>query len=187
MLVMIVLAALAGGCASTPRTTRIQYHDFQATTEEMKASLAASDFLAGRTPRSPPAAIVIRKVENLTTDIIPIGQQWMWMAKVADSLPIRAMEREKNIVMVVEPERFESIRKMGFAGLLEAPTITPTHALMATFYSAERAPAVIAGKPTKRRANYYYLQYQLTDIQTREVVWSDAFEFQREAKGTVID
>mgnify|MGYP006969559901 CR=1 FL=1 len=41
--------------------------------------------------------------------------------------------------------------------------------------------------PINRRLEYYYLEYEITDVQGRELVWTDKFEFKREAVGVQID
>ncbi len=151
----------------------------------MVDSLARSSFLADRDEHSPPIYIVIDKVENLTTDLIPEAEQWMLMARVQGSLPVQDLARRKNIHFLIPPEREPLLRGAGYQG--DLPTgPKATHAMMALFEAATRA-GTNDEQYHDRRADYYYLEYKITDIQTREIQWSDKFEFKREAKGLAID
>ena len=57
--------------------------------------------------------------------------------------------------------------------------ITPTHVVKAIYRSSTRTVRNSDGN-VNRRQEYYTLQYQLTDITGREVVWTDSFEFKRQ-------
>jgi hypothetical protein len=119
--------------------------------------------------------------------VITIAEQWMFVARVAHSLPVQELRQKKNLAMQIPPERHALLRRSGFEGELGGGA-DPTHVMTATFLSADRAAAVgQAENLTNRRSDFYYLEYSITDVNSREIVWSDRFEFQREAVGLVID
>lgn len=187
------LAALAGlalaltlaSCATPGESTRLRASDFEVTVQQMVQSLGRSNFLAERTPDSPPAYIVINRVENLTTDLIPEAEQWMLMARVQGSMPLRELGRRKNIHFLIPPERQPLLRDAGYKEpLLSGPEAT--HTLAAVFRAAPRTVAA-DNRYVGRRQDYYFLQYSLAAIRSREIVWTDQFEFKREAKGLTID
>ncbi len=169
-----------------PNSSRLTQGDLDATVNAMAASLAASDFLAGRNATSSPIVIVTNRVQNLTDDIIPVAEQWMLIARVQTTLPIRVMGDQKNIRFVIPPERYEQLLAHGFSEDA-SKGLEPTHVMAATFLSARRAGAKNKNGLTDSRLNYYYLEYSIFDLSGREILWSDAFEFKRSAFGKVID
>lgn len=185
-LILAMLALTLTGCADPPRSTRLTLGDIQETSQRMVASLAGSDWLTGRGPDSPPIRIVIDKVENLTSDVIPEAEQWMYVAKVAGALPVQELGRKRNITFQITPRRQRALEERGFEVDLAAAE-PPTHVLTATFLSATRAGSAKAERPADERSDRYYLSYQILDLASREVVWEDRFEFQRAASGLLID
>jgi len=187
--VLLLLALSLAGCAST-NDTRLTGDDFDVTTAKMAESLTHSAFFAERSPASPPVYVVINKVENLTTDIIPPAEQWMLMARIQGALPIRQLGKNKAVFFIIPPEREPMATGAGYRGdFSHAPAgITPTHVLKATYRSSTRTARDSDGN-INRRQEYYTLQYQLTDVAGRDIVWTDMFEFKRQTKsgGIAID
>jgi hypothetical protein len=177
-------AALIAGCHSGGQTTRLTQDDFDTTTIAMAESLRHSTFLAERSPDSPEAVIMIDSFENRTSDIIPPVEQWMLMARLRGSLPVLELSKQKNLVFLIPPDRQEMLRQTGY-DLEFPPQIQPTHKLEAVCRSATRA-----GRDGKQviadRLDSYYLEYRLTSMDGQQL-WSDAFEFAREAKGNILD
>jgi hypothetical protein len=184
----VTLAAAAaggGGCAASQgQNTRLTDDDLLVASNRMVESLAASDFLEGRTPASPPVVVVTNKVENLTDQIIPQGKQWATVLRVQNALPVQEFSKQHNIRFVVPPEREDMAQGSGVP-VADGGGLQPTHVLTATFTSAAR----VGGKKDliQARQDYYYLEFRLSEIQSRELVWADAFEFKRQATGTLIN
>ncbi len=176
-------------CSNQGKSTVIRSADFDAATQEMVSSLAASDFLRDRTPDSPLAIITINKVENLTSDPIPPGEQWMLMARLQGALPIRELGKRKNIRFQIPPERQLLASEGGYRGDFTDPTAqTPaTHVMKATFRSSTRVARTKSHSLVNDRVDYYTMQYVIESIQTREIVWTYSFEFKRQARGLAID
>jgi hypothetical protein len=175
------------GCATPPPTTRLTIGDYDAAIAKMTQSLAASDFLAGRGPHTEPAVIVIDRVLNLTTDIIPPAEQWMMIARLRGALPIMELERNKAITFQITPEKYQLLRDAGFEGDFRAAR-PATHVMSAVFRSMRRE----VRDPREEGhivavTDFYQLEYTIVNVVTREIAWSDSFEFQRQAVGLRID
>lgn len=183
-MVLLFWVTLAG-CASGPagQSTRLSIDDFEAMTQAMAQSLISSDALAGRGPDSKPWVVSIDKVLNLSDDVMTVNEQWSIMAQVRGAAPIRAFWDEKAVRFVLPPERVAELRDSpdatDFADGFGAERRV-THTMTATFRSVTRAQA-------KKRSDLYYCQFDLLDLATGEPVWSDRFEFKRQARGHVWD
>jgi hypothetical protein len=175
-----VVVLVLAGCAGPPRSTALTVDDLEATTQAMADKLSGSDLLRGRTAESEAMIVAIDKVQNLTSDLIPEGQQWWMMARVRDKLNVNALRRDRNVRFVIAKERL--LRGME-EGNFEATTgkeRSPTHAMSATFRSLTRS----AGKD---RTEAYACEYRITQIGSGELKWSDTFEFKRVAFGKGYD
>jgi hypothetical protein len=115
-------------CAS-PQSTRLRNQDISYTASEMAQKLTAAQFMQDRGPDSPPMIVAITKVENLTTDIIPVSEQWYLMAKVRDSLPIVNLRQQRRLYFVIPAEHLREGQDRGNLppdfGLNRAPTHEP--------------------------------------------------------------
>ncbi len=159
--------------------------DFEHAANELRAQLLNSDFLADRGPNSEPIRVVIRKVENLTSDVIPPAEQWMFMARIRSGLSVDALRDRRNITFLIPPERHKLVRKAGFEGGL-GPSKPPTHAMTATFRSSTRTKRG-EKRQVRRRQDYYYLECAIKELDSREIEWTGTVEFKREATGLAID
>lgn len=182
----VLIAALVVGCASTPQSTRLRASDFDVTVSEVVGQLSTSDFLAGRSPDSEQMRIVAREVENLTSDILTKSEMWMAIARVQGALPVSRLSQERSIVFQMPPEEIEDLRRAGFDSPL-TPENRPTHSLTAVFRSATRSGSYKDKQYTDIRKEHYYLEYQITNLATRELDWTGSFEFAREATGLIVN
>lgn len=171
---MVCIAALAAGCATPPRTTTLSGDDLDAMTAEMAQKLHAELF-AGRTPDSPPMRIAIQRVENLTSDIIPVDEQWQIMARIRDAQPIIELGNQCNVRFVIPAEYLRASRtraeEPGFAAQR-----APTHEMTATFRSLVRATGL-------HRTDMYTCEFRITDLATGGLDWVGIFQFKRAAVG----
>ena len=67
---LTALFALTVGCQSGG-STRITHYDLSSASTAMTRSLSASPFLVDRTALSTPMVVVVDKVQNLSSDLIP--------------------------------------------------------------------------------------------------------------------
>jgi hypothetical protein len=174
-----------GGCATVfadkapyqGESTAITADDMQEITTQVAEKLRASDFLAKRTPESPPLTITINKVLNYTSDVIRDSDRWYLMYRVIDSFSIKTLSKEKNISLVIPAERLQELKaKVGTGDGAIGQGRKPTHVMEATF----RSLTYLAGKD---RTDAYYCQYSIVEVASGETVWSDKFEFKRAAVG----
>lgn len=168
------------GCAGTPKSSALTSDDLSTTATELAAKLAASDFMRERTPESPRMVIALNKVENLSNDLIPSGEQWYMMVRLRDSMPIGSLRTQRNMAFVIPREHLDAGAEAGnfpagFAGSRE-----PTHEMSATFRSSRRA----AGKD---RTEGYDCEFRITDLSTRELVFADTVSFKRVSYGKSYD
>jgi len=183
----VLLGLSLGACSSAGSSSALTADDFFVTTNEMVASLAASEFLADRDATSPPVVIVINKIENLTSDIIPVPEQWALMWRVQSALPVLGLKKSKNVSFMLPPERMKLVEQQRReAGEPPLPAAEPTHEMAATFRSMTRRK-MEAGQAANQRMEFYGLGYRIENLASREVVWQDLFEFKRLANGTIID
>ncbi|MCA9273404.1 MAG: hypothetical protein KDA31_10185 [Phycisphaerales bacterium] len=165
-------------CASAPggaSSTRLTVDDIEEITTQMSAKLRASEFLAARGADSAPMTIAIQRVTNLSSDVIPVSEQWYLMDRVRNSLPIIELGRDRNLAFVIPAERLEELRALGFdAGA--AANRAPTHVMDAVFRSATRSGQA-------HRTDFYLCEYRITDLETGALAWADSFEIKRAAFG----
>lgn len=165
-IVLALLFSLSGhGCATTPplRTTRLTDADLTQAVLAIRDQLAGSDFLAGRTADSPQARLVLRRVENLSTDRISVAEQWSLAARILSEPEMQALLRSKNITLQLPPEKIRLLETQrqplsksqgrglsrpqsgpGFPAL--KPEHRPTHLLRAQIASATRAGSFPPGR-----------------------------------------
>jgi hypothetical protein len=180
LLSVLILGACLAGCAGAPKSTQMTSDDLEVTTAAMAQQLSGSRFLADRGPDSERMVIAINKVENLTSDLMPVGEQWMLMERVKGSLPIVELGKQKNIAFVIPAEHLREGRARGTLPEEYASERKPTHEMSATFISGTR----MAGKD---RTDAYLVEYRITDLATGELVWNGTFEFKRAAAGLAYD
>ncbi len=158
--------------------------DFDAMAAAMAQSLAGSEALAERDPDSVPWVITVDKVTNLTSDVMTQAEQWAVMQRIAGALPVRALRDTKNVSLVLPRGRSDSVIADGDHELPGAMRWTPTHVLHATFMSLTRAEE---GEDAKRRVEAYYCEFELLHVAGGEPMWTDRFEYKREARGAIWD
>lgn len=179
--VAIVAAAIPAGpagCASAPggrSSTRLTADDLHEIASQMASRLRASEFLAGRGPDSEPMTIAIQRLTNLSSDVIPVGEQWWLMERVRAALPIVALGRERAIAFVIPAERAADLRMAGHEPAILSER-APTHTMDAVFRSVTRSGG-------DHRTDLYMCEYRITDLATGELAWADSFEFKRAAFG----
>ncbi len=182
----IVCFLLLGGCAGPARSTRLQLSDLNETASQMAVSLAGSQWLGSRTARSPLAVVTCQKVLNLTTDLIPPAEQWMIISRLRSAMPLQALRRTRNLVFQLPPERQVWLREHGFPSKTK-PSLQATHVLSATFRSARRDARRRTDGQVSKTADYYFLEFEVHEVASRQIVWSDRFELKRQALGLRID
>jgi hypothetical protein len=182
---LVLLLVVSVGCQSTPRSSRIAIADYEAMADKMAQSLRQSDAFAERTPTSEPWVVSFDKVLNLSSEIMPRGEQWGVVAMVRGAQPINSLWEDKRVAFVIPAQHAIDQR-----GTLDAERADKgfgsergvTHTITATFRSITRA-----APDGESRSDLYACEFQMIDLNTNEPVWLDTFEFKRRAQGNIRD
>lgn len=173
---MLLLLSVVTACAPQ-RSSRLSIGDVDAIVAQTKQSLTASRFIQSRSPASPPIVLSVQKVENLTSDVITESEQWAMMVEISNDVFVRSpLGRNANIKLIVPRERLTMARRRGVVPAFESADELPTHIMTATFRSVTRDNAA-------QRYDEYYCEYQITELLSREIVWSDRVKLTRKAFG----
>ncbi|MCL4742764.1 MAG: hypothetical protein KJZ54_11255 [Phycisphaerales bacterium] len=186
----LVVACVLGACAATgssSRTTRLRHGDLSLAVAEMRERFATAGFLEGRTPDSPPMRIVIRRLENLSSDRVPVAEQWAMVSGLIADAGVQAAARERGVVFQLPPEKAALLRETGREYPALLPEHNPTHIMRASIRSLVRGGAVRGRGPADVRKDVYLISYEVEEIDSREVVWQAGVEFAREARGRLVD
>ena len=181
---LLMLVAAMAGC-KTPQTSRIQIDDYTEMTAQMAQSLRHSRAFAQRSSDSEPWVVSFDKVLNLSSEIMPQGEQWSVIALVRGAQPINSLWNDKKVAFVI-PAQYAIDQR----GTLDAERADKgfgserrvTHTVTATFRSVTRVSEDGSG-----RTDVYACEFQMLDLNTNESVWLDTFEFKRTAAGSVRD
>jgi hypothetical protein len=186
---LLLCAIVLGGCSATraPRTTRLADADLTQAVLDLRQQLADSRFLAERTTDSPEARLVLRRVENLSTDRIPVAEQWSLAARAIGDTGMQELLRSKHITMQLPPEKIALLERGGLDFPDLEPESLPTHLLTAQIASGTRAGSLTGGRDADIRKEYYLISFDIEDLQQRELLWQGSAELAREAEGTVVD
>lgn len=149
----------------------------------MAQSLTQSAALADRDANSPAWVVSIDKVRNLSSDVMTEAEQWAVMADLRSSVALGTLRQQKNIRFVLPPERVVKMRSDDDAYEFDrsfGSDRQPTHVMTATFRSVTRAQA-------KARTDLYYCEFEILEFATGQPIWTDRFEFKRQARGKLWD
>ena len=169
------------GCSSGPKvkTTFLSSVDLIDMTDRMAASFARDEAVGARTSQSPPWVISIHRAQNFTNQIIPDREKWLYLARLRAQLQQSDIVRQRNIIWVIPPERWPMVQEE----LGEAPPelrMRPTHTLTAEF-------GALTSTSGRGRSDAYLCEYQLLELSTGRMVWSDQWEVKRAVSGKTYD
>jgi hypothetical protein len=137
----------------------------------------SSQFISSRNAASPPIVLSVQKVENLTSDVITESEQWAMMVEIANDVFVRSpLGRNANIKLIVPRERLTLARRRGVVPAFDSADALPTHIMTATFRSVTRDEQA-------QRFDEYFCEYEISELQSREIVWSDRVKLTRKAFG----
>lgn len=213
MCVVVGAGATLGGCAGGgvggggERSTRLRASDLDIAVTEVRESLAASAFLAGRTGESPVIRLVPSELENLSSDRLSRIDRWAAVSRVLFDPGMKRLLAGGNVELLMPRDGALLLTRYGLAvdpdarvapvGMDESPDFAPTHVLGGKVLSITRGVAGAdagggggagtAESPTDVRQDLVRVEYTIVDLSTRRVEWSAAHEFKRAASGIVVD
>jgi hypothetical protein len=171
------------GCGAPPRarTTFLDSVDLVAMTNTMAASFARTEAITDRSSATEPWIISVDRISNFTNQIIPDREKWLYIGRLRARLAESDLARERAITWIIPPERWPMIAEE--LGVAEAPyglRLDPTHLLTAEFHALTATTALT-------RSDTYVCSYQLLALEDGRIVWEDAWEVKRVARGLVFD
>lgn len=179
-----ILLLLAGGCArnvlSAGHNTALDSVDLTTMTDQMARSMAAEPRVRQTIERNGPMVVVIQPVENrLTGEVLPAGQAEAFTARVRVLLSQHAPE---SFSWVMNRDAYYRLRQREMdVDLGPAPDrIQPQYALTARFSS-------LTDESSKRRTAAHLCVYNLTNIATGELIWTDRYEVKKTAVKGFLD
>ncbi len=164
----VLLFCFLSSCSSVPRTTRMQVADMLETTDVMSNSLKTSLFFAECQTSEEPIRLSYQKAENLSSDMFRPSEQWIFVERVIDSVPLQELKNSYNITTVRAADKMKASEMHAERNV--------THLMTAKVTSITR-------DAYKDRTDAYKCQYEIMNLQTGETVWSDSYEIKRMASG----
>lgn len=184
-LIPLVAGVLIGGCGAPPRTSQLRASDIEFATTEVSQQLAESEFLRTRTATSPVVVLQPRPMENLSDNRLSRGDQWAAMSMILMNPSVFEMLRSKNVqILVPLDSRYDATR----AGITSTvPSGAPTHVFQPVLRSITRAGSEGSKPEADTRKDLFLMEYSITELQSRRVVWGGQTSFARVAHGKLID
>ena len=154
--------------------------DLVQMTDQMARSIVADTRVQSAIAKDGSLKVVVQPVDNqLTAEVLPRGQAEAFTARV------RALLSQRNpqqFVWILNKDEFYDLRgKELEVPLGPAPeAVNPQYALTAVFSS-------LTHETSKGRSDFYVCRYELSDLQTRGVLWSDTYKVKKSAMKGFLD
>ena len=172
------------GCASAVQagySTALSGVDLTEMTDRMAASIVADPDVQAAIDQEGRLRVVCEPVENaMTAEVLPRGQAEAFTARVR-SLLSRGGAADR-FTWIMNRDAFYRLRERELdVDLGPSPEATdPDYALYARFTS-------LTNETSKGRSSYYLCVYQLTNLRTRTVLWTDRYEVKKTAVKGFLD
>ena len=183
--VFLLVSGLAlVGCTSAVQSghnTLLDSVDLVQMTDQMTRSIVADKRVQDAIAREGALRVVVQPVENrLTAEVLPRGQAQAFTARVRALL---SQHNPHQFVWVLNRSDFYDLRNKELEGVSLGPSpeaIDPRYALTAVFSS-------LSDESSKRRTDFYLCTYELSDLQTRNVLWTDSYKVKKTAVKGFLD
>ena len=175
VLLLVVCIGVCVGCQAPGQTTRATVDDLDALSASVAASLRASDLLTARSLESEPWVWAPGPMRNLSADVMTRAEQEAITQRVLGGLPLRTLAVGRNLVLLTAYDR-DAVP----GGVAGAGRLKPTHRLGGTLRTVTRTVS-------DGRSDLYLAAFELLDLRSGAVVWTDRFEFKRAARGLIWD
>ena len=125
--------------------------------------------------------VVVQPVENrMTAEVLPRGQAEAFTARVRALL---SKHDPTQFTWVLNRDEYYDLRGKELEGVPLGPApeaVNPEYALTAVFSS-------LSDESSQRRTDFYVCRYELSDLQTRNVIWSDSYKVKKTAVKGFLD
>lgn len=155
--------------------------DMEEIARRARESLVASEFLTGRSPGSAKIVLQPAAVRNVSSERVDRADQWAALTRVLYAPGVLAAMARANVdVLQAEAARVDAAPGGAWAGA------APTHAMNVVFASVKRAGTDGSG-PADDRKDVFSVDYEIVEIASRVVVWSESVVVARAASGLLVD
>lgn len=181
--VFICGSVLLCGCASaTQKGTNpaLDSIDLQKMTDDMAMKIVGDPEVQSAIANDGRLSVVVQPVENrMIGEILPRGPANAFTARLRVLLARHAPDQFQ---WIMNRDAFYELRKREVDEDLGPPPerIQPKYALTAIFSS-------LTQEDPKRRSIYYLCEYQLTELKTGALLWSDKYEVKKVAVRGFLD
>jgi PBP1b-binding outer membrane lipoprotein LpoB len=180
---LVLASTVLAGCTSAVESghnTALDSIDLTAMTDRMAASIAGSPEVQAAIASEGKLRIVVEPVRNeMEAEVLPRGQAEAFTARVRFLLSKHAPDR---FTWIMNRDAYYRLRQQELdVPLGPAPdAINPRYALVARFRS-------LANESSQIRSDAYLCVYELTDLQTRTILWTDKYEVKKTAVKAFLD
>jgi hypothetical protein len=182
--VLVALVIGLGGCKSplqSAQWTQLEGDDLVRITDDMAVKMAGSAAVQDAIRREGKLRIVIEPVENyMTAEVLPAGASHAFLSRLRALL---AMHAPDSFTWIMNRDSYYAMRARELEGVDLGPnpeSVQPEYALTARFDS-------ITTENAQRRSSYYLCSFFLTNLQTRDVLWTGKYEMKKTAVKGFLD
>ena len=201
VLLLTLVAASLSACAArsnrqpgepadalTGRTSTSDSRAILSAADQVRQSLASSEYLKGRTPQSPEIQLLCDRLENFSSDRLSVTDRLaaVW-ALVSDDGMLELL-RERNVKVYFAPRSDDAL------GAVIGPNWRnwsspqePTHVLSARFFSMVRDSSSTPGQLADARTDDFTVSFAIVDNASGAQAWSGQARYRRTSKGLQID
>lgn len=179
---MLLLAIC--GCHSAikhAKTTALSGADLVSITDDMANKIAVSDAVNAAIAREGALTVVVQPVVNhLRAEVIPSGEALAFTGRVRALLSEKSHEK---FVWVMNKQAFYDLQARQLDNIPPGPDpqrLQPRYALTATFSG-------LSEESRKSRNVYYLCQFELTNLQDGQVLWTDKYELSKKVVKGFLD
>ena len=180
----ILFCSASSGCkgpTEAGRNTALDSVDLQRMTDDMAMKMLADPEVQSAITREGRLRVVVQPVENrMRAEILPRGPAEAFTARLRMLLSRHAPD---VFTWIMNRDAYYRLRDRELEGVDLGPlpdAIEPQFALTATFHS-------LTDEDRRRRTSYYLCVYELTDLETRNVLWTDQYEVKKVAVRGALD
>ena len=179
-----LVAIILSGCTSAVQSghnTLLDSVDLVQMTDQMARSIVADKRVQEAIHRDGSLKVVVQPVENrLTAEVLPRGEAEAFTARVRALL---SKHDPNQFTWVLNRDEFYDLRAKELEGVPLGPApeaVNPQYALTAVFSS-------LSDESSQRRTDFYVCTYELSDLQSRGVIWTDSYKVKKTAVKGFLD
>ncbi|MEL7239807.1 MAG: hypothetical protein AAGK78_13190 [Planctomycetota bacterium] len=177
-------APMAAGCGtavSSGTAIALSGYDLESMAEQMVQSITADPNVQEALNEPGPMRVVMLPVRNrLTGEVLPRGQQQAFVAQLRIEL---AKSRPDDFMWIVNRDDYYRLRDNELETIDLGPNpdaINPEYALQATFRS-------LTDDTKRRRTAFYSCLFELTNLEDRTTLWTDAYTVKKSGSKGFLD